>query len=269
MKTILIAGGLDSMPAEETSTMPKAMVDIGGRPLMTRLMDVYSHFGHSDFIVAAGHQAVAIKQFFANYHLMANDVRVAIDTGKIELHPTHGAGWTVSVVDTGLYSSNSARLCLLRKWIGTEPFMVAYADSLANLDIQEMLDFHTSHGKLATVAAVRPPARAGNLELLDTRVTAYTRTVRRSDTWINGGFLILEPAIFDYLIDDQIPLEAGPLSQLAQDGELMAYRHHGFWQPLDTVCDRKLLARHCTAEPPPWLRFELRRLAAAAPRAAE
>lgn len=269
MKTILIAGGLDAMPAEETCTLPKAMVDVGGRPLMTRVMDVYSHFGHTDFIVATGHQSVAIKQFFANYHLMANDMRVAIDTGKIDLHPSQGAGWTVSVVDTGIYSSNSARLCLLRKWIGAEPFMVAYADSLANLDVQEMLDFHTSHGKLATVAAVRPPARSGNLELLDARVTAFTRTVRRTDTWINGGYMIFEPAIFDYLIDDQVPLEAGPLAQLAQDGELMAFRHYGFWQPLDTVGDRKALAAHCTAEPPPWLRFEARRLPATAPRAAE
>lgn len=269
MKTILIAGGLDSMPAEEITTIPKAMVDIGGRPLMTRLMDVYANFGHTDFIVAAGHQSVSIKQFFTNYHLMANDVRVALDTGEVELHPTQGAGWTVSIVDTGLYSTNSARLCLLRKWIGAEPFMVAYADSLANLDVQEMLEFHNSHGKLATVAAVRPPARAGNLELLDARVTAFTRNVRRSDTWINGGFLILEPAVFDYLLDDQVPLEAGPLAQLAQDGELMAYRHYGFWQPLDTVADRKMLASHCTAEPPPWLRFEPRRLSAAPTRAAE
>ncbi|MBA4490850.1 glucose-1-phosphate cytidylyltransferase [Paracoccus sp. S1E-3] len=245
------------------------MVDVGGRPLMTRLMEVYAHFGHTDFIIAAGHQSVAIKQFFANYHLMANDVRVAIDTGQVELHPIQGAGWTVSIVDTGIYSTNSARLCLLRKWIGTEPFMLAYADSLANLDVQEMLEFHNSHGKLATIAAVRPPARAGNLELLDTRVTAFTRQVRRSDTWINGGFLILEPAVFDYLLDDHAALEAGPLAQLAQDGELMAYRHYGFWQPLDTVADRKLLAAHCTAEPPPWLRFEPRQLAQAPTRAAE
>ena len=183
------------------------------------LQGVVAEGGHGarnapDFIVAAGHQSVAIKQFFANYHLMANDVRVALDTGEVELHPTQGAGWTVSIVDTGLYSTNSARLCLLRKWIGAEPFMVAYADSLANLDVQEMLEFHNSHGKLATVAAVRPPARAGNLELLDARVTAFTRNVRRSETWINGGFLILEPAVFDYLLDDQVPLEAGPLAQL-------------------------------------------------------
>ena len=181
------------------------------------------------------------------------------------LTPAAGLGRAVAL----LAQARRQVAAALRLAAAAEPFMVAYADSLANLDVQEMLEFHNSHGKLATVAAVRPPARAGNLELLDARVTAFTRNVRRSETWINGGFLILEPAVFDYLLDDQIPLEAGPLAQLAQDGELMAYRHYGFWQPLDTVADRKMLASHCTAEPPPWLRFEPRRLSAAPTRAAE
>ncbi|SDD38786.1 glucose-1-phosphate cytidylyltransferase [Paracoccus isoporae] len=256
MKTILLAGGSDTLPAEEISTIPKPMIEIGGRPIMTRVMDIYSHFGFSDFIIAAGHQTAVIKQFFTNYHLMANDVRVSIDTGQVELHPTHGAGWTVAVVDTGIFTANSGQLRLLRDWIGNESFMVTYADGLGNVDISALVDFHHGHGKIATVTAVRPPARGGNLELLDSRVTAFTDSVRAQDTWINGGFFVFEPTVFDYLVDDSEPLERAPLAQLAQDGELNAYRHTGFWHPVDTVRDRKRLSGFCTTDTPPWLRFE-------------
>ncbi|WBU56494.1 glucose-1-phosphate cytidylyltransferase [Paracoccus sediminicola] len=255
MKTILLAGGADDLPAGEHNQIPKPMIEVGGRPIMTRVMDIYSHFGHRDFIVAAGHQAVTIKQFFANYHLMANDVRVSIDSGKIDLHPTHGAGWKVGVVDTGHYTSSSGRLRLLRKWVGDERFMVGYADALGNIDIESLLDFHDSHGKIATLTAVRPPARLGSVELLDSRVTAYTDKLRSQDAWINGGFFVFEPTIFDYLVDDQEPLEGAPLSQLSMDGELMAFRHYGFWQPVDTVADRKRLSTYCMSDPPPWLQL--------------
>ncbi|HMQ41476.1 MAG TPA: glucose-1-phosphate cytidylyltransferase [Paracoccus sp. (in: a-proteobacteria)] len=264
MKTILLAGGNDTLPAEEASTIPKAMVDIGGRPILTRVMEIYSRFGHSDFIVATGHQSVTIKQFFANYHLMANDIRITLDTGKIKLRPSHGAGWEVAVVDTGAYTSDSGRVRLLRDWIGDETFMVAYADGLGNVDIGALLDFHREHGKLASVTAVRPQARLGGLELLNCRVTALTGTLRGEDSWINGGFFVFEPTVFDYLVDDQEPLEGAPLAQLAQDGELMAFRHYGFWHPMDTIRDRRFLSRHCTAQTPPWLQFDSRPVVKAA-----
>lgn len=256
MKTILLAGASDSLPAEDAATVPKAMLEIGGRPIVTRVMEIYSHFGHTDFIIASGHQSVLLKQFFANYHLMANDIRVSLDTGKIKLRPNHGAGWEVAVVDTGAYTADSGRVRLLRDWVGEDTFMVGYADGLGNVDIGALLDFHRSHGKLASVTAVRPPARSGGLDLLDSRVTAFTDSLHGNDSWINGGFFVFEPAVFDYLVDDHEPLEGAPLSQLAQDGELMAFRHYGFWQPMDTMRDRRRLTGLCTGGTPPWLQFE-------------
>lgn len=256
MKTILLAGGNDTLPAEEAITTPKAMVDIGGRPILTRVMEIYSKFGHTDFIIATGHQSITIKQFFANYHLMANDIRISLDTGKIKLRPTHGAGWDVAVVDTGVHTADSGRVRLLRDWIGDETFMVAYADGLGNVDIGALLEFHQDHGKLASVTAVRPPARSGGLEMMNSRVTGFTPTLRNPDTWINGGFFVFEPTVFDYLVDDREPLEGAPLSQLAQDGELMAFRHYGYWSPMDTVRDRHILSSHCLSQTPPWLQFD-------------
>lgn len=256
MKTVLLAGANDTLPAEEPATMPKAMVEIAGRPILTRVMEIYSQFGHTDFIIATGHQSVAIKQFFANYHLMANDIRISLDTGKIKLRPSHGAGWQVSVVDTGVYTGDSGRVRLLRDWIGEETFMVAYADGLGNVDIGALLEFHRDHGKLATITAVRPPARSGGLRMTGSRVTAFTPTLSHPDSWINGGFFVFEPAVFDYLVDDQEPLEGAPLSQLAQDGELMAFRHDGFWHPMDTARDRRMLAGSCMSPTPPWLQFD-------------
>lgn len=258
MKVILLAGGNDSLPAEDTSAIPKAMVEVGGRPILTRVMEIYSHFGHTDFIVAAGHQSVMIKQFFANYHLMANDIRISLDSGKIKLRPSHSAGWEVTVVDTGVYTCDSGRLRLLRDWVGEETFMVSYADALGNVDIDALQEFHSDHGKLASVTAVRPPARSGGLELLNSRVTSLTDSLQSQDSWINGGFFVFEPSIFDYLVEDREPLEGAPLSQLAQDGELMAFRHYDFWQPMDTLRDRRVLSSHCTADIPPWLDFSHR-----------
>lgn len=256
MKTILLAGCSDSTPVEAGSNhKPKSMIEVGGRPILTRVMDIFAHFGHTDFIVSTGGESVLMKQFFTNFHLMANDVVVSIDTGEVELRPAIGAGWKVGVIDTGTATASSGNLRRVRDWIGDESFMVAYSDSLGNIDIDALLEFHTSHGKLATVTAVRPIARSGGLELFDNRVTAFTETVRRDETWINGGFFVFEPAVFDYLVDDQVPLERAPLAQLAMDGELMAYRHYDFWHPMDTMRDQRLLSKYCAEEPPPWLRF--------------
>lgn len=259
MKTILLAGGLGSRLAEETVAIPKPMVEVGGRPIIARVMDIYSHFGHHDFVVAAGYKAVMLKQFFANYHLIANDISVSADTGKVELLPISAGGWTVSVVDTGAQTMTSGRIARLRDWIGDETFMVTYSDGLGNVDIGALVDFHRRHGKLATVTAVQPPARFGSIELAGDRVQAFTEKVQRHDTWINGGFFVFEPGVFDYLVDDMEPLEQSPLAQLSQDGELMAYRHYGFWHPMDTIRDRNTLNELCLDGTPPWLSFDGRR----------
>lgn len=256
MKTILLAGAAALDPAEDEPRLPNAMVEIGGRPIITRVMDIYSHFGQRDFIVAAGGRSILLKQFFANYHLMANDMTVCITSGRVELQPVDDVAWTVSVVDTGVYTTDSCRIRQLRDRIGPGTFMLSYADALGNVDIDALLAFHRSHGKLATVTAVRPPLRAGGLEMRGDRVTAYTRDLKNDESWINGGFFVLEPEVFDYLVDDAVPLERMPLMQLALDGELMAYRHSGFWHPLDSQRDRHFLNSCCTGELPPWLRFD-------------
>ncbi|MFC3168800.1 MULTISPECIES: glucose-1-phosphate cytidylyltransferase [Paracoccus] len=255
MKVILLAGGLGSRLAEETVSIPKPMVEVGGRPIIARVMDIYSAFGHRDFIVAAGHKGNMLKQFFASYHLIANDITVSVDTGRMELRPRAPGGWNVSVVDTGPTTMTSGRIARLRDWLDGETFMVTYSDGLGNVNIQELLDFHRAHGKLATVTAVQPPARFGSLELRGDRVDAFTEKVLGYETWINGGFFVFEPAVLDYLVDEMEPLEQTPLSQLARDGELMAYRHYGFWHPMDTIRDRNTLNELAQEDLPPWLNF--------------
>ncbi|WP_299737659.1 glucose-1-phosphate cytidylyltransferase [uncultured Roseobacter sp.] len=256
MKTILLAGGLGSRLAEETVKIPKPMVEVGGRPIIARVMDIYSHFGHRDFVVAAGYKALLLKQFFANYHLIANNISVSVDTGKMKLVPTTPGGWNVAVVDTGADTMTSGRIRRLRDWLQPETFMCTYSDGLGNINVDALLDFHRSHGKLATVTAVQPPARFGNIELKGDRVDAFTEKVRSGDTWINGGYFVFEPGVLDYMVDDTEPLEQSPLTQMARDGELMAYRHHGFWHPMDTIRDRNTLNSLCDEDVPPWLNFE-------------
>lgn len=256
MKTVLLAGGLGSRLAEETVAIPKPMVEVGGRPIIARVMDIYSHFGHRDFVVAAGYKALLLKQFFANYHLIANNISVEVDTGEMKLIPSAPGGWNVSVVDTGAHTMTSGRIRRLKDWLTPEePFFVTYSDGLGNIDIDALLKFHKSHGKLATVTAVQPPARFGNIEIRDGRVTAFTEKVRGFETWINGGFFVFEPGVLDYMVDDTEPLELGPLGQMARDGELMAYCHTGFWHPMDTVRDRNTLNGLCDEDPLPWLNF--------------
>lgn len=256
MKTILLAGGLGSRLAEETVSIPKPMVEVDGTPIIARVMQIYSHFGHNDFIVAAGYKALLLKQYFANYHLIANNISVLADTGEVRLVPDSPGGWNVSVVDTGARTMTGGRIRRLKDWLTpNETFMVTYSDGLGNIDIDALLDFHRSHGKIATVTAVRPPARFGSLEIRGERVAAFAEKVRGQETWINGGFFVFEPEVLNYLDDDMEPLEQGPLAQMARDGELMAYRHTGFWHPMDTVRDRDNLNSMCGEDTPPWMRF--------------
>ncbi|MFV0293372.1 MAG: glucose-1-phosphate cytidylyltransferase [Paracoccus sp. (in: a-proteobacteria)] len=257
MKTILLAGGLGSRLAEETVTVPKPMVEVGGRPIIARVMDIYSRFDQNDFVVAAGYKCLMMKQFFANYHLISNDISVNVDTGDLQLKPISAGGWKVSVVDTGADTMTSGRIRRLRDWVGGETFMVTYSDGLGNVDIDKLLAFHRSHGRLATVTAVQPPARFGNMELTgDDQVRAFTEKIRRYETWINGGFFVFEPGIFDYLLDDMEPLEQSPLVNLTNDGQLMAFKHYGFWHPMDTIRDRNALNELSEQDPPPWLCFD-------------
>jgi glucose-1-phosphate cytidylyltransferase len=259
MQTVLLAGGLGSRLSEETVRIPKPMVEVGGRPIMLHVMDIYDHWGQHDFIIACGYKCMMMKAFFNNLHLMNNDFTVTIGTGRMDLRPCRNVDWNVSVVDTGETTMTGGRLRRLRDWIGNETFMVTYSDGVGNIDIDALLAFHRAHGGLATVTAVQPPARFGNLELAKGgRVAAFTEKVQNYETWINGGFFVFEPGVFDYLEGDHEPLEQSPLARLAQDGQLFAFKHKGFWHPMDTVRDREQLERLCAEGTPPWLQFEQR-----------
>ncbi|WP_082863740.1 glucose-1-phosphate cytidylyltransferase [Aurantiacibacter atlanticus] len=259
MKVVLLAGGLGSRLAEETVRIPKPMVEVAGRPIMLHVMDIYDHWGQTDFIIACGYKAMSIKSFFNELHLMNNDFTIGIGNGEMDLRPTSNIDWRVSVVDTGHHTMTGGRLKRLRDWLDDEPFMVTYSDGVGNIDIEALMDFHKSHGKLATVTAVQPPARFGNLEMEDDKVVEFTEKVRKYETWINGGFFVFEPGVLDYLPGDEEPLEMAPLTNIARDGELMAYKHKGFWHPMDTIRDRDHLERLATSGSPPWMQFERER----------
>jgi glucose-1-phosphate cytidylyltransferase len=256
MQVVLLAGGLGSRLAEETVRVPKPMVEVGGRPIILHVMDIYSQWGHHDFIVACGFKAMMMKAFFQGLHLLNNDFTVALGSGAMELAPCRRVDWRVSVVDTGLATMTGGRLKRLKTWLHDETFMVTYSDGVGNIDIDALLAFHRSHGRLATVTAVQPPARFGNLELDGEQVVEFTEKVQKHETWINGGYFVFEPGVLDYLTDDTEPLEMTPMRRLAEDGQLFAYKHKGFWHPMDTVRDRDTLDDLAGQEPPPWLAFD-------------
>ncbi len=255
MRVVLLAGGLGSRLSEETVRIPKPMVEVGNLPIIIHVMDIYAHWGHNDFIVACGYKSLVMKKFFHDLYFMNNDFTLSTDSGAIALHQSRSLNWNISVVDTGESTMTGGRIRRLRDWLKDEPFMVTYSDGVANIDIDALLAFHKSHGRLATVTAVQPPARFGNLELDGERVAEFTEKVRRHETWINGGYFVFEPGVLDYLRDDTEPLEHGPLTQLAADGELYAYQHTGFWHPMDTIRDRDHLAGLCDGRRPPWMDF--------------
>ena len=256
MQTVLLAGGLGSRLAEETHRIPKPMVEVGERPIILHVMDIYRHWGYRDFIVAAGYKSLLIKQFFKDLHLMHQDFTVDLGTGNLDLATKTTLDWNVSIVDTGKLTMTGGRLLRLKDWLRNEPFMVTYSDGVGNIDIRKLVEFHKSHGKLATVTAVQPPARFGSLEMDGDRVVEFAEKVRKHETWINGGFFVFEPGILDYIPGDEEPLERAPLAAIARDGELMAYKHYGFWHPMDTVRDRDHLDELLASGDAPWRRFE-------------
>jgi glucose-1-phosphate cytidylyltransferase len=255
MQVVLLAGGLGSRLSEETVRIPKPMVEVGGRPIMLHVMDIYSHFGHRDFIIASGYKGVLIKKYFNDIHLMTHDLTVSLGDGKIELKEARKIDWNVSVVDTGAATMTSGRLLRLKDWLRNETFMTTYSDGVGNVDIDALVKFHKSHGKLATVTAVQPQARFGSLELDGGRVVKFAEKVRKNEAWINGGFFVFEPGVMDYLVGDSEPLEMSPLANLANDGQLFAYQHPGFWHPMDTIRDRDMLDGMAESGELPWMQF--------------
>jgi glucose-1-phosphate cytidylyltransferase len=249
---VLLAGGLGTRLAEETGTRPKPMVEIGGKPILWHIMQIYAHYGHKDFLIASGYKGEFIKEYFYNFPLHNNDYRVDLRDGSRELLNAGPIDWQVGVVDTGAETMTGGRVGRLRPWLDDEPFMLTYGDGLADIDLAALLAFHESHGKAATVTAVRPPARFGALRIEDDAVREFSEKHQMSEGWINGGFFIFEPGLFEHLGDDSCVLEREPLEALAASGELMAYRHDGFWQPMDTLREKQRLEELWNGGSAPW-----------------
>ena len=242
MKTVILAGGLGSRLSEETQIKPKPMVEIGGIPMLQHIMKIYSHYAFNDFIIALGYKGEVIKNYFINYHLINSDITLNTKSGEVEYFNSELEDWNVKLVDTGANSMTGGRLHRLENILrphGT--FMLTYGDGVANVNINDLVRFHQKHGKLATVTAVRPPARFGTISFDGDVVLNFKEKPQTSKGWINGGFFVFEPEVFDYLKGDATILEREPLENLAKDKQLMAYKHEGFWHPMDTVRDRDYL----------------------------
>ncbi len=253
LKTIILAGGLGTRIAEETTSKPKPMIEIGGRPLLWHIMNIYAAHGFKDFVVACGYRGDIIKEYFASFYLHNNDLSVDLATGDLDVERRHDIDWKVACIDTGVRTMTGGRVKALREIIGDETFMVTYGDGVADIDLRALIDFHKSHGKLATVTAVHPPARFGTMDLSsDGAVEAFQEKVQSREGWINGGFFVFEPQVFEFIESTATRLEAEPLSNLADAGHLMAYRHDSFWQPMDTLRERTELERLWASGSAPW-----------------
>jgi glucose-1-phosphate cytidylyltransferase len=253
MKVVILAGGLGTRLSELTTSYPKPMVHIGNRPILFHIMSIYSHFGFNEFIIALGYKSEVIKDYFLNFYYLNNDLTVKLSTGQTTIHNNIVSDWTVNLIDTGLHVQTGGRLKRLKKWIGNERFLMTYGDGVADINIHELVKFHESQGKKATVTAVRPPARFGNILFNDNLVSDFSEKAQTSEGWINGGFFVLEPEVLDYIEDDMTPWEKRPLERLSSEGELAAYKHEGFWQPMDTLREQQKLESMWQTGQAPWI----------------
>jgi glucose-1-phosphate cytidylyltransferase len=253
MKTVILAGGRGTRLAEETAVVPKPMVEIGGRPILWHIMKHYSSFGFTDFGIALGYRGEVVKRYMIEYSALHSDLTVETRSGRVETTANGRADdWTVALVDTGLDTATGGRIKRMAPYAGDETFMLTWGDGLSTVALDRLLEFHRAHGKLATVTVVRPPARFGHLHLKGDTVFQFSEKPQLEEVWINGAFFVLEPGVFDYVEGDETEWEREPLEQLARDGQLMAYRHDGFWQCMDTVRDKQLLEELWASGSPPW-----------------
>ncbi len=253
MKAVILAGGLGTRISEESHLRPKPMIEIGGRPILWHIMNIYTVHGVTDFVICLGYRGHMIKEYFANYMLHASDVTVDARSGSITYHQNYAEPWRVTMVDTGEGTMTGGRLKRVGRYLDPDAsFCMTYGDGVADIDISRLIEFHRAHGKLATVTAVAPPGRYGALMMDDDRVTDFTEKPPGGRGLINGGYFVLHPAVLDRIESDGTPWETAPLESLARDGELRAFRHDGFWQPMDTLRDKTTLEALWSSGEAPW-----------------
>ena len=252
MKAVILAGGLGTRISEETVVRPKPMIDIGGKPVLWHILKIYSQYGINDFIICLGYKGYMVKEYFANYFLHTSDVTFDLAHNRMEVHQQHAEPWRVTLVDTGDQTHTGGRLKRVDSYLDGETFCFTYGDGLADIDITAELAFHKTSKSLATMCAVQPPGRFGAIDIQDNRITRFEEKPSGDGSWINGGFFVLEPGVLDYIKDDTTVWERDPLEALARDGQLSAYTHNGFWQPMDTLRDKMKLEELWQGGRAPW-----------------
>jgi len=252
MKLVILAGGLGTRINEETSVKPKPMIEIGGRPILWHIMKLYSHYGINEFIICLGYKGYIIKEYFANYFLHMSDVTFDMEHNEMQVHQKYAEPWKVTLVDTGELTMTGGRLKRVRDYVGDETFCFTYGDGVGDVDIHALIDFHHSHNDAATVTAVQPPGRFGALELVGSRIKSFQEKPQGDGAWINGGFFVLSPAVFDLIDSDETLWEKEPMERLANGNQLHAYFHKGFWQPMDTLRDKQHLEQLWQQQKAPW-----------------
>jgi len=257
MKAVILAGGLGTRLSEETTTRPKPMVEIGGRPILWHILKMYSHHNVNDFVICCGYKGYLIKEYFANYFLHMSDVTFDMNSNRMEVHHKRAEPWSVTLVDTGETSMTGGRLRRVADYVKDEDaFCFTYGDGVSDLDIAATIKFHFSHGKAATLTATFPPGRFGAIDIQNRQVMSFKEKPKGDGAMISGGFFVLSPKVLDYLDDDSSIWEQQPLMQLAKDGQLMAYQHNGFWQPMDTLNDKQTLENLWATGQAPWKKWD-------------
>jgi glucose-1-phosphate cytidylyltransferase len=253
MKAVILAGGLGTRLSEETSIRPKPMVEIGGKPILWHIMNIYAAHGVQEFFIAAGYKAEVIKEYFLNFYAINNDVTIDLINGKTIIHDGNQPKWKIHIIDTGLHTQTGGRLKKLKRFLAAgEDFMFTYGDGVADIDVTALLDFHKSHGKLATVTTVRSPSRFGRIGFEGDLITDFYEKPENAEGWINGGYFVLSPKVIEYIEGDDTIWERNPVERLAKDGQLVGYRHYGFWSCMDTLKEKNTLEEAWSSEKAPW-----------------
>ncbi len=258
MKVLILAGGMGTRLAEETSVIPKPMVEIGGHPILWHIMKIYSKYGYNDFVILLGYKGYIIKEYFANYFLHSSDVTFNLRENKMTIHEQHCEPWNVTLIDTGLNTQTGGRVLRAKKYVGNEPFMLTYGDGVSDIDINKLVEFHKAHGKIGTMTSVQPEGRFGAVDFdKNNRVNSFMEKPKGDGSWINTGFFVFEPEFFDYIKGgDSTILERAPLEDLAKDGELYTYNHEGFWKCMDTLRDKMQLQDMYDNDNAPWISWK-------------